>query len=541
MTMLEKSSTKKTTKSGPSRRSLLKLAGGGLSAFGAGIGWNSFARASQNKAIKLEVEEINGLPTYNGKTPGPTIAVEAGDSFDVHLVNNLPALDDDCVQNFNAFHGLNTTNLHTHGLHVSPSTDSSGEFDSDNVFVSVVPKDQIVPCEFICGEKVKETFRSHEARYRFELLPDHPGGTHWYHAHKHGSTARQVGAGLSGPLIVKDPVGHMPEYIEQAAEKILMIMNRGVVLVDPNGGGEVDPTISMRPGEVQRWRIINAQSAGNNFSYLSTNLPGVEIYQIAFDGLTLPRRVKIDRFDDQEPWLNPAALAPGNRTDLLIRVPPDTQGQSLSVGVNPALQDQIEDDEPIAEFANNNGGQGGGGMGGMGGGMGGGGMGGRGGRPSNFQVNLEIKGEPIAHLWSEDDRLPGPGLKPFGDEKLPPREVMFTGRVDIDGERFTGETKQTMKLGTAEEWTVKNDTRGVHAFHIHVNPLFITHINGEELPEGSPLRRWQDTIGIPTGQNRQPGSVTYKTRFETYRGKFVIHCHILRHEDLGMMQTVEVV
>ena len=538
--MPKKSKTKKITKKGLSRRNLLKATGAGASAIAAGAGI-SFSYASQNKPVTLDVQEVNGLPTYNGKTPGPTITANPGESFDVHLINNLPALDDDCTQNPNAFHGLNTTNLHTHGLHVSPSTDSSGEFDSDNVFLSVVPKDQIVPCEYICGEKVKETFRSHDARYRFELLPNHPGGTHWYHAHKHGSTARQVGAGLSGPLIVKDPAGHMPEYIEKATEKVLMIMNRGVVLVDPNGGGEVDPTIRMRPGEVQRWRIINAQSAGNNFAYLRPNLQDVEIYQIAFDGITLSKRVKIDRFDDEEPWLNPAALAPGNRTDLLIRVPPDAESQSLSVGVNSALQDLIEDDEPIAELGNNNNQFGGGGMGGMGGGMGGGGMGGRGGRPSNFQVNIEIVGEPMEQNWPSDDLLPGSGLKPFGDEKLAPREVAFTGRVHIDGEQFTGAIKQTMKLGTEEEWTVSNTTRGVHAFHIHVNPLFITHINGEELPEDSPLRRWQDTIGIPTGQNRQPGSVTYKTRFETYRGRFVIHCHILRHEDLGMMQTVEVV
>ncbi len=537
--MSKKGRSKKITKKGLSRRNLLKMTGAGLSAVGAGVGIQNLSHAAQNKPVKLDVQEVNGLPTYNGKTPGPTISVNPGESFDVHLINSLPALDDDCVQNVNAFHGLNTTNLHTHGLHVSPSTDSSGEFDSDNVFINVVPKDQIVPCEILCGEEVKHTFRSHEARYRFELLDNHPGGTHWYHAHKHGSTARQVGAGLAGPLIVKDPAGYMPDYIEQAAEKILMITNRGVILVDPDGGGQENPTISMRPGEVQRWRIINAQAAGSNFAYLRPSLEDVEIYQIAFDGITLPRRVKIDRFEAQEPWLNPAALAPGNRTDLLIRVPADAPQQLLSVGVDPVLQDRIENDDPIAQFQNNNGGMGGMGGGGMGG-MGGGGMGG-GGRPSNFQVNLEIKGSPIDHPWSDDDQLPGPGLKPFGDEKLPPRKVTFSGRVDVDGERFTGQVKQTMKLGTEEEWTVTNNARGIHAFHIHVNPLFITHINGEELPKDSPLRRWQDTIGISTGQNRQPGSVTYKTRFETYRGKFVIHCHILRHEDLGMMQTVEVV
>ena len=98
-----------------------------------------------------------------------------------------------------------------------------------------------------------------------------------------------------------------------------------------------------------------------------------------------------------------------------------------------------------------------------------------------------------------------------------------------------------MSLGTEEAWTIANRTGGVHVFHIHVNPFFITHVNGEELAEGDPRRRWQDTIGMPLGSNTNPGTVSYKTRFESFKGKFVIHCHILRHEDQGMMQTVELV
>ncbi|MCJ8309637.1 MAG: multicopper oxidase domain-containing protein, partial [Rhizobiaceae bacterium] len=70
--------------------------------------------------------------------------------------------------------------------------------------------------------------------------------------------------------------------------------------------------------------------------------------------------------------------------------------------------------------------------------------------------------------------------------------------------------------------------------------FFVTHVNGEELPVDDPRRRWQDTIGIPPNDNG-PGSITCRSRFETFTGKFVIHCHILRHEDLGMMQTVEVI
>ncbi|MCH2076565.1 MAG: multicopper oxidase domain-containing protein [Rhodobacteraceae bacterium] len=233
--------------------------------------------------------------------------------LDIELINDLEPLHDDCAQDVNQFHRLHTTNLHTHGLHVSPTTDSSGEFDADNDFVSVTPKGQFVPGEEICGTSVAETLRSHRTQVRFEIGPDHLSGTFWYHAHKHGATQSQVAAGLAGPLIVPDMPGTMPDYIAQAAEKIMMIVNEGLILVDPDGGGALNPTLAMRPGEVQRWRIINAQASGvggGDFARLSTNVPDLEMYQIAFDGLTLPRRFPIDQFDGDELWLESGGDGP---------------------------------------------------------------------------------------------------------------------------------------------------------------------------------------------------------------------------------------
>ncbi|MDE0208315.1 MAG: multicopper oxidase domain-containing protein, partial [Boseongicola sp.] len=109
-------------------------------------------RAARRTNLTLRVQEVNGRPTYNGHSPGPTIVADPGDTIDVYLINDLPALHDDCADNHNSFHGLNTTNLHTHGLHVSPTTDSSGRFDADNVFISVVPKNQVVPCVGVGAE-----------------------------------------------------------------------------------------------------------------------------------------------------------------------------------------------------------------------------------------------------------------------------------------------------------------------------------------------------------------------------------------------------
>ena len=237
-----------------SRRSMLRgsAAFGVTSLLSAG---NGTAAISEGQAVgrtdlTLRVQEVNGRPTYNGLSPGPTIVANPGDTIDVHLINDLPALHDDCTDNHNAFHGANSTDLHTHGLHVSPTTDSSDRFDADNVFVRVVPKDQVVPCAKGSGNSPK-TFRWHRNKFRFETGADHPSGTFWYHAHKHGSTFQQVAAGLSGPLVIRDRPGVMPNYIARASEKILMIMNQGLVLTDPAGGGIIDPTITMRPGEVQ--------------------------------------------------------------------------------------------------------------------------------------------------------------------------------------------------------------------------------------------------------------------------------------------------
>ncbi|MEM7256796.1 MAG: multicopper oxidase domain-containing protein [Pseudomonadota bacterium] len=183
----------------------------------------------------LDVQETGNMKTYNGVYPGPVMRVAPGEALDVELINSLPVLNDDCTDNMNSEHGLNTTNLHPHGLHVSPDFDSTGKYFSDNVFVSLVPEGQVVECE-----SDKAHGQEHHgmpmhyvwgsAKYRFELPADHMSGTFWYHAHKHGSTASQVGQGLAGPLIVEDPPGTLPEYIEQANEKILVLGNRGLYL-----------------------------------------------------------------------------------------------------------------------------------------------------------------------------------------------------------------------------------------------------------------------------------------------------------------------
>ncbi len=486
--------TKSIAPKGLSRRAVLQgsAALGVASVIGGTLGLAKNARAqSANAHYELTIDFLDDARVYNGKSLGPTMRIRPGDTLDVDLINNLPALHDDCTDNHNRAHGLNTTNFHTHGLHVSPSTDSTGEFDADNVFVNLVPEGQIVACEEVCGVDVKTMFRYGSNRFRFELPEDHITGTFWYHAHKHGSTAVQVGDGLAGPLIVEDEPGVMPDYIEQAVERIFFITNRGMMLVDEDGGGDMNPEITMRPGEVQRWRVINGTGNGTDYAFMRPNIANLEMHLIAFDGVTQDRRIPVDYDFFDTPWFNPSALASGNRADYIVRAPSIAEPRDTLGSTNLS-------------------------------------------RVVDMQVLIE--GSPVEAPWSDEDTLPGAGLVPFDDTELPKRAIDFTRNRTIDREAFDGELKQTMTLGTAEDWTVGNNTQVLHVYHIHVNPFFITHINGEALPEGSPLARWQDTIGVPLG-----GDVGFKTRFESFTGTFVIHCHVLPHEDQGMMQIVEVV
>ena len=106
----------------------------------------------------------------------------------------------------------------------------------------------------------------------------------------------------------------------------------------------------------------------------------------------------------------------------------------------------------------------------------------------------------------------------------------------INGKMYDDYTSSTnlfqMKLGTTEEWTLRNTTTEYHPFHIHVNPFQVVSING--VPQKA--IDYRDTVPIPPN-----GTVVIRQRFTDFTGRFVIHCHILFHEDHGMMAPIKVV
>ena len=178
------------------------------------------------------------LRGYNGGLAGPVLRLRPGDTLRVDMLNRLPktpcnrprlgshghhgsSTDPECPKPLNDPHGFNTTNLHTHGLWVSPIG------NSDNVLLSLYPGD--------------------EFQNEVKIPLEHPPGTHWYHAHHHGSVALQVSSGLVGMLIVEGGLDEVPE-IAQAREEILVFQQVSYSAHDCIGEDEKD----VRPPEQQK-------------------------------------------------------------------------------------------------------------------------------------------------------------------------------------------------------------------------------------------------------------------------------------------------
>jgi FtsP/CotA-like multicopper oxidase with cupredoxin domain len=117
------------------------------------------------------------------------------------------------------------------------------------------------------------------------------------------------------------------------------------------------------------------------------------------------------------------------------------------------------------------------------------------------------------------------------------RTIVFSedaaGNVFIDGKVFDpNRVDVRSRLNTVEEWTIRNTSGEQHPFHVHTNDFQVMSINGRQ----NRALSWQDTVNLPVG-----GEVTVRTKFTDFTGKTVFHCHILNHEDMGMMAVLEIV
>ena len=479
------------------------------------------------------------LRAYNGKLVGPTLRAKPGDTLYILLKNDMEPENwhPDMMNELNSF---NTTNLHTHGLHVSPGG------ISDNVLIQVGPKAT--------------------QAYEIKIPSDHVPGTFWYHAHRHGSTAGNVASGMSGALIIDGPGLDDVPAIKAAKERTLVLnqipyVNEEPVMDPDTGKQKIDPAtgqpmtrklsegvielkyagtifapgywaqsgrfttvngvqlpvIRLRPGQVERWRIVDSgQRESLNLMLMRSpdspaTLPDtLPFYEIANDGLPLGKLVKSSSL----------VMYPGYRSDALVQAP-NQPGEYLLIDENTPDQS---------------------GMNGI--------------KESRKHIaRIIVEGEPMSMQLPNDGELAKFRLRSVADSELVPAAAQTAtyGIIDgpnksllftIDKMSFDMEQARTLRLGDVAEWTLhaKNLINGqpipvAHPFHIHVNPFEVISVKDandvEQLTNG-PV--WRDTQIIPGG-----GTVVLRTRYEDFAGTFVQHCHILDHEDQGMMELIDII
>jgi FtsP/CotA-like multicopper oxidase with cupredoxin domain len=364
-------------------------------------------------------------------------------------------------------------------------------------------------------------------------------GTHWYHSHKHGSTALNLANGMAGALIIEGDYDDKlkPFYTQQ---KVLVLQQIGTVLnllrAAGSGqkadlvyvNGQYTPVIQMNPNEMQFWRIVNACHQAS----VPLDPPqGIKWVQTAQDGVQFDPE-NYDPSDTNAGFSVPAkskapfgSLAPGNRVDLLVQAPKSPGTFKVTFGGVTLLTVNVVQDPAVRPIAN----------------------------PMPFPTRAQFPKMPgfLADISFGDVKVrrelhfasvPDPSVAPkMGRGKNPP----FPPPVHtIDGKQFEhNRIDQTMQLGATEEWTLYNDNvnGAAHPFHIHVNPFQVVEIKDPKQNGGTPVRLptpwvWWDNFAIPPG-----GYVKMLTKFVDYTGMYVLHCHILGHEDRGMMQLVQVV
>jgi FtsP/CotA-like multicopper oxidase with cupredoxin domain len=419
---------------------------------------------------------------------------------------------------------------------------------------------------------------------RLPLQMGQAPGTHWYHAHKHGSTALNVSNGMSGVFIIEGKYDdelndYYKAYGPQWTRKqpILLINQLGT---SPNllkGGGQdrgpdfsvnglTNPVITMAPGEVQLWRIVNSSSrAGVQFGAPPY---GFHWRQLAQDGVQFKNVNYLASADKG------FLLASGNRADLLVKAPDSCSGANCTITVRNTVDPGNLSQYPIPLVTVKI-------------------------DPKRTQVAKEFI--PAAPSFPEfladipDDAVKGTKVIDFNTD--PKEGLPSPGNPPlhkIDGKQFDGSVGALVRLNTVEEWTVRNFTTQIsHPFHIHINPFQVTEIfePNSKLPDGRPRyvtspigkggdqclldplkpgtwrpcagppsstdKIWWDVFPIPSALQAKyadgtnvigpdgkpvviPGYFKMRSRFVDFAGFYVIHCHILAHEDRGMMTVVEV-
>jgi FtsP/CotA-like multicopper oxidase with cupredoxin domain len=420
----------------------------------------------------------------------------------------------------------------------------------------------------VCGQDdVLHTFiQSGDApfEYRFQIPPNEPPGLYWYHPHVHGSTKAQVLGGASGALIVegieraKPMLAGLPERVFVIRDQYLenpnappsdtgtkvppvMLDHDGDVMNTGTGTGKPaqdlsinfvpvpypdypTATITMRPGEQQLWRVLNACAITYLNLQVLFNGEAQAVQIVALDGIPLTDGGK---WGNHVIWLNHLGVPPGGRIEFVVKGPSEGVKASLVTrSVNTGAAGENDPTRPIATI-----------------------------------VAKRDAPEPRSALAKSPRPIMPPlaewigKVKPVRTRKLYFSEIPqdpkdpnspTTFFLTVDGQAPTPFDPSSdipnivTHEGDVEDWIIENRSQELHAFHIHQVHFLLLEFFG--LPVGEPFLR--DTINVPYWDGKNPVYPRVRIRIDfrdhSSVGLFPYHCHLLEHEDSGMMGLIRV-
>ena len=414
------------------------------------------------KITAMEIVPGTSTPvwTYGGSLPGPLIKAKVGDRLIVHFKNNLP----------------DSTSIHWHGVRVPNNMDGV-----PNVTQDPVPAGGEFTYDFILRD----------------------AGTYWYHPHI--NSAAQVGWGMYGPIVVEDP--NDPEEFGDELVLVLSDMSldeNGQFLPADGGGafsdlfgregiillvnGKVDPTLKVRKGKQQRWRVINAARS--------------RYYTLRYNRQPLIRLGGDNGLAEHSETVDEIILVPSERTDFVF-TPIDEPGSSnwfkwypTERGFGSTYNRYAEDIMLIETVA-----------------------------------ETEVVPETIPFALRTIEPIDITGAK----ELLIDLTITFpyaasgnsSVEMGINGIPYWDSSPIEAKVGETHIWNVRNNTEFNHPFHLH--GYFFQVLDDNRILE------WKDSVDIPVETE-----LKLAVRFDERPGTWMYHCHILDHAEVGMMGNIRV-
>src|SRR5438270_742526 len=387
---------------------------------------------------------------FHGQPNAPTLRLFPGDQLKINYVNDLPAkAKESCA----ITPCMDMTNLHFHGLTVSPDA----------------PQDDVLDMMAMPGQML---------RYTAQIPKDHPPGLYWYHTHPHGESHRQVLDGMSGALVIDGIESYFPA-LAGLPERILVVRGRSIVNdpqfadlkhrvelssdvcgAEPEApeeiltlNGSVRPEIEIASGERQFWRLVNASAD----RYLDLQLEGQTFEIVAMDGMP----IALHEPNHRTRIVDHVLLPPAGRLEAIVTGP--------AAGTPRHLISRCVDTGPDGD-------------------------------PNPAMVLADIIPRPATGSMPkvlESSRKPHlKTLDLAAEEKAPPRFIVtFTEDKKgfyINGEKFAPDAAPMVraKIGTLQHWRIVNPTGELHPMHIH-QVHFLAYAENDR-PISEPL--WLDIV-----------------------------------------------